>query len=598
MGPEGIFMQGPRTNLFILSIFLLAVAGCIFDSDEDTYGADGYVRNTAGKPVSEVLIRKTGGESGSTYTRTDGYYYMPLNRQSDEIALIALKTGWVFCPGRIELTDFSVRHHDQDFTGFSGGEIVIDGYVKDSAGNPVSGVKIVNHESGVLYGLASVTDYLGYYRFNNIISSQRYLLVPQKAGCNFVPKEREYLLPEGDRLQQNYVVSCIESFGIEGHVKDFLGNPVEGVTLGMMPDDVTAVTDENGFYSKECLSPESAVDVTPAKTGCVFSPASKRIYAAVGGLSGVDFVVHCGSSYSVSGRVLIDGDTPVPGFKIVADGGCCPASSVRYTDDEGRYEFAGLRDGFDYVIRPELIEFAAEPESIVIEQLDRDYVEQDFALITSEMVTFRVTGTVRDNQGNPLEGMEIGASFIFPRSGDADGMEGDMPDTHLLPSNTDEEGHFSISLPRSYTVTFYVEKAGCYFIPYARWCSGDRDHENQDFVAHCGGGAAISGYVHDIFGRPAPEVRVEVKGEGYYPPPFDRTDSTGYYEFTDLPNGLELTVRPMVDYSVPYEGCIFCPAERVYFDVKEDLSNQNFTISCPSNLGAGPAPMCISRPDP
>ena len=590
-------MQGPRTCLLILSIILFAVAGCIFDSEEDTYGVDGYARNSAGQPVIDVLVRKTGAESGSTYTRSDGYYWMPLSRQSDEVALIALKTGWVFCPGRIEITDFSVRHHDQDFTGFCGGQVVIDGYILDSVGNPVSGVKVVNQESGVLYGLASVTDYLGYYRFNSIFSNQRYRFVPYKPGCTFVPPEREYVLPDRDRLQQNYVVSCVESFGIEGHVKDFFGNPLEGVTLTIMPDDVAVVTDEDGYYSRDGLSPDAAVEVTPSKTGCVFSPASRTVYAAAGGVSDVDFVVHCGNSYSVSGRVA-DGETPLPGFKIVADGGCCPASSFRYTDDEGRYEFAGLRDGFDYVIRPELIAFAADPESIVIEGLDRDYIDQDFALVTTEMVNYRITGTVRDNLGNPLVGIEIAVDFVFPHSGEAEGMHGGEPYTHSTLQSTDEEGRFYFSLPRSWTATFYVEKASCYFIPYARWCTGDRDYENQDFVAHCGGGATISGYVRDIFGRPAPNVRVNLIGEGYYPPPVTRTDSTGYYEFTNLPNGLELTVTPDVDYSVVYEGCILCPAERVYYDVVEDITDQDFTISCPSLPGAGPAPMCTMRPDP
>ncbi|MGD9141790.1 MAG: carboxypeptidase regulatory-like domain-containing protein, partial [bacterium] len=454
-----------------------------------------------------------------------------------------------------------------------------------------------NQQSGPLNGLASVTDYLGYYRFNNIISSRTYLFVPQKPGCTFVPREREYVLPDEDRLQQNYVVSCIESFGIEGHVKDFFGNPVEGVTLTMAPDDVTALTDEDGYYSKDGLSTDTAVEVTPSKTRCVFSPASRTVYAAVGGVSDVDFVVHCGNSYSVSGRVA-DGETPIPGFKIVADGGCCPASSFRYTDDEGRYEFSGLRDGFDYVIRPELIAFATDPESIVIEGLDRDYFEQDFALVTTEMVTFSVTGTVRDNLGNPLEGLEVAVGFVFPRSGEAAGMHVSEPDTGSILQSTDEEGRFSFPLPRSWSAKFFVNKAGCYFIPDMRWCKGDRDYEDQDFVAHCGGGAAISGYVCDIFGRPAPHVRLDVKGEGYYPPPFDRTDSTGYYEFTNLPNGLELTVRPEVDYSIPYEGCILCPSERVYYDVVKDLTNQNFTISCPSLPGGEPAPLCNIRPDP
>lgn len=573
-------MRRPRFALLILGTLLAVLTGCLLDSDEETYGIDGHVRDEAGKPVADVLIRKTGGESGSTYTRSSGYYWIPVSKHSDEIALIALKGGWAFCPGRREFADLSVRHHDQDFTGFYSGEIVIDGFVLNVAGEPVEGVKVINREPGILNGLTSVTNYMGYYRFNSVIAGFKYRLVPSKPGCAFSPPERVYAFPARDYLYQDFIMSCVESFGIDGHVRDCDGDPIAGVTLIAMPDDIAAVTGEDGFYSMEGLSASGAIGVTPSKPGCAFSPHSKTVYPAPGGVSGVDFGAYCGAVYSISGNVFVDGDTPLPDMGVTIVGGCSQHSHVRYTDEAGRYEFAGLHGGFDYIIRPEPMAYAVEPESIVIEGLDRDHADQDFAF-TSEMVSFRVSGYVRDREGNPLEGREVDFGYLKPRTGDAHGVAGGRPGAPLLPAITDEEGHFSFPLPRSFTAAFHLAEPGCYFIPYARWCRGDRDHDSQDFVAHCGGGTAISGYVRDVFGQPAPYVRVNLIGEGYYPPPFARTDSTGYYEFLNLPNGLELTVRPTSAYSIPYEGCIFCPAERAYHNVEEDYRDQDFTMSCP-----------------
>jgi hypothetical protein len=573
-------MKRTRLLPLILGAFLSVVTGCLLDSDEETYGIDGHVRDDAGNAVADVLIRKTGSESGSTYTRSNGYYWIPVDRQADDVALIALRTGWVFCPGRRDFTDLSVRHHNQDFTGFYAGEIVIDGFIHNSAGEPVEGVKVVNQEPGIMNGLTSVTNYLGYYRFSNVLAGFRYRMVPSKPGCAFSPSERVYTLPSRDYLRQDFAVSCAETFGIQGYVRDFYGNAVSGVTLTMMPDGVTAVTDEDGFFTRDGLSTSAAVEVIPSKSGCVFSPDSKSVYAAATDVRDVDFTVHCGEVYSVSGQVLLDGAAPLPDIALTITGGCCPPARIARTDEEGRYEFAGLRDGFDYIIKPEFQAWAVAPESIVIERLDRDHVGQDFAA-SSEMVEFRVTGCVRDSDGAPLVGEVVEFGYYFGRVGENDNPAGDMLDIPLLPAITDEEGLFSIPLPRTYTVMLYIEKTDCYFIPFARWCRGDRDHEDQDFVAHCGGGATISGYVRDVHGEPVPNVRVDVSGEGYYDSPFAHTDTAGYYELANLPNGLELTVRAKADYSIPYEGCIFCPAGRVYSDVTEDLEDQNFTMSCP-----------------
>jgi protocatechuate 3,4-dioxygenase beta subunit len=583
------FTQGPeepenmgrlKLTLCIFAGLFIATTSCLLDSDEDTYGIDGYVRDAGGQPVNGVLIRKTGNESGSTYTRSSGYYWIPVSRRSEEVALIAAKTGWAFCPGRREFTHFAERYHDQDFTGFYGGDVVIEGFVHDSAGNSVEGVKVVNREPGIFNGLTSVTNYLGYYRFGNIIAGYTYRFVPARPGCIFNPSERTYAFPARDYLHQDFTISCVESFGIEGRVTDPEGDPVEGVTLLITPDNVTAVTGEDGYYSKKGLVPSEGMEVSPSKEGCVFNPESAGILAPFGNIGDVDFVVYCGEAYSVSGQVLYGEGIPLPDIQVSIEGGCCPPSRMSLTDGAGRYSFAGLRDGFDYVIKPELKEFAVAPESILIERLDRDYVEQDF-VFSSEIIDFRVSGYIRDNHGTPLEGKVVEFAYLTTRSDEPAAPPGGVPDAPLLDVTTDDEGYFSLPVLGGMTVMFYPVEEGCYFIPYARWCYGDRDHESQDFGAHCGGGAAISGYVKDASGRPARQVRVEVRGDGYFPRPFARTDSAGYYEVSNLPNGLELTARPSADYSIPYEGCIFCPSERVYDSIEEDYADQNFTLSCP-----------------
>jgi protocatechuate 3,4-dioxygenase beta subunit len=569
-----------RVLLLVLASVVLGFTSCLLDSDEEVFGISGHIRDGAGQPVDDVLIRRTGSESGSTYTRSDGYYWLPVGWRSDEIALVPVKSGWAFCPGRIELTDAAGCNHTQDFTGFFGGDVVIEGMVSDAAGNPAEGVKVINVEPGIMKGLTSVTNYLGYYRFNNVIAGYKYRFRPDKPGCAFVPAERVYDLPAHDYLLQNFTVSCVETFGLSGRVLDLDGNAVAGVTLRFMPDDVTAVTAADGRYDRDGLTPSDHVEVTPFKEGCVFEPTRRAVSAPAGDETGVDFVAYCGDKYAVSGHVTADNDVALPDIALRLTGGCCLQSRTALTDRTGRYEFVGLPGGFDYVIRPESGGLRVQPDSIMIYDLGRDYSGQDFAF-SSEQTFYSVSGRVTDCNSIPFAGVIVEFDYLTPLGEEPGFLAGGRRESSVASVVTDEEGRFSLSVPGGLTLEFYPSAEACYFIPYARWCPGDMDHESQNFVAHCGDGHAVSGYIKDIYGRPVAGLEVGASGAGYFPPPLTYTDTLGYYELDDLPNGLEVTVRPSVDFSILYEGCIFCPPDRVYEDIDEDYSLQNYTLSCP-----------------
>jgi hypothetical protein len=75
-------VRATRLILLALGAAFLAVTSCLLDSGGDIHGIDGFVSDNQGRPVAGVVIRKTGAESGSTYTRADGYYWIGVNPKS------------------------------------------------------------------------------------------------------------------------------------------------------------------------------------------------------------------------------------------------------------------------------------------------------------------------------------------------------------------------------------------------------------------------------------------------------------------------------------------------------------------------------------
>ncbi len=568
-----------RSMLLLCAAVLIVTTSCLFDSDEDIYGIDGYVRDAGGQPVEGVLIRKTGSESGSTYTRSNGYYWVPVNGWSEEVALAAVKSGWAFCPGLLEFTDLRARHHDQNFTGFYGGEVVIDGFVIDSGGSPVEGVKVVNRQSGILYGLTSVTNYLGYYRFNNVIAGYSYRFQPYKPGCVFNPSERMYAFPAHDYLHQDFTISCVGSFEVSGRVTDPEGGPVEGVELLITPGGFTVTTDEDGRYSKKGLVPSESMMVTPSKDGCEFTPDSAEVSAPFGNIRDVDFTAWCGETHTLSGCVRGPTGDPRPDLVLTVEGGrFSPPNQVR-TDEAGYYAFPAAYAGYDYVIRPSRITFAVEPESIAVDALDGDRHNLDFEA-SAEILYVWISGYVRDKEGNPVEGIVASHMFHPPAFGGPGegGREASAASQSGL--TTDADGYYSVDVPIGWEGSVNPYKPDCLVIPLYREYVADGDYDNQDFVIYCGDGYRVSGRVADAAGSPAMNVPIVADGEFSYHR-LVYTDASGYYEFTNQPADVEITVTPSSGYSIPYEGCIFCPPERVYESIENDYAGQNFTLSCP-----------------
>jgi hypothetical protein len=317
----------------------------------------------------------------------------------------------------------------------------------------------------------------------------------------------------------------------------------------------------------------------PSKDGCRFAPASAESQAPFGNVGDVDFTAWCGTTHKLSGHVRIYPGNPVQGVAVGIQGGPFFAGEYDWTDETGHYEFSGVIAGYDYVVKPSRIGYAVEPESIVISSLDAGRDDLDFDL-SAELMYTQVSGHVRDKDGNPLEGKQVSVDF-HPPWPDAPGQpESEGQACLQASSTTDANGYYLIDVPDGWSVRLYMVETGCAFIPGYRDCEGGRDHADQDFVAYCGDGFNVSGYVLDVSGNPALNVPVVADG-GVHSYATVLTDTAGYYEFTNQPSDVEIVVRPSSAYSIPYEGCIFCPSERVFESIERDYADQNFTLSCP-----------------
>lgn len=579
-----------RFAVQVLATAVLVLTGCILDPGDEIHGIDGFVYDEMGRPVSGVLIRKTGAEIDSTYTRENGYYWINIGRRAQNVVITPVRSGWVFCPGMRSFAEVGDRQHGQNFTGYFRGELVIDGFVRDAAGNPVEGVQIRNVEAGIFAGLTSTTNYLGYYRFNNVIAGFDYEFVPMRAGCKFEPERRIYDLPTENQMGQDFLAVCIDSLYVEGSVLDNLGSGVAGVEIQVMPHGVSTLTDEYGHYRLSGLSIEAwmEIEIKPVKAGCVFVPGSLTVEMPVGDCQGLDFEAFCGPFYSISGCVRDSLGSPMADAYVSIDGERDSWSGYYNTDESGNYRIEGLVGGFDYsiAVHHDLCG-RFDPPSIVVENLGRDYEEMDF--IQQACPEFHsVSGYVRDEYGAPQALVPVCVNLVGLGNGDSgsgtgrnDGMSQDV--------YTDEDGYYMLTVPAGggLSSVVYPEKEGCTFVPPQRvYTSPDQDYESQDFTAYCGERVGISGYVRDVEGNPLKWVKVEVSDSrcGFYWESV-YTDSTGRYEYRGYPVGAEFALTPSVPWGIGYEGCLFCPPRRVYSNQVMVVENEDFTLSCPHALG-------------
>ncbi len=329
-------------------------------------------------------------------------------------------------------------------------------------------------------------------------------------------------------------VTIIATYSISGTILDSDSNPVADVTVTAGDNSVT--TDDSGEYTISALL-AGTYEVTPSKTGWVFSPESQNatVDADTGSQTGVDFTAYPPppppQAYSISGTVLDSAGQPLPAVTVST------GDFSATTDSEGTYSITELAEG-TYTVIASKDEYTFDPENqSVTVGPDEDGID-----FTGTVITYAISGTVRDSADQPLADVTVAA--------------GEQSAT------TDSEGQYAITglVAGTYTVT--PSRGEYTFDPENRSVTVGPDKSGVDFTATVVT-YSISGTVTDSADQPLSGVTISAGDRSA------STDSQGQYSITGLVADT-YTVTPSRD------ECAFDPENRSV-TVGPDKSGIDFT---------------------
>ncbi len=131
------------------------------------------------------------------------------------------------------------------------------------------------------------------------------------------------------------------------------------------------------------------------------------------------FISKLSTSYVISGRVLVNGATPLSGAEVVLTDGSSLAGVL--TESDGSYQFSRLREGGNYTVNASKAHFTMTPASQTFNNLNGDQV-LDFTATASAAQFFTISGKVSEN-GVGLAGVTVTLSGSQPglRTTDSNG---------------------------------------------------------------------------------------------------------------------------------------------------------------------------------
>ncbi len=359
----------------------------------------------------------------------------------------------------------------------------------------------------------------------------------------------------------------MNTYAIDGHVTDMLGQPVSDVTVTRSGDlGGSVLTDSNGFYSFADNLAGGTYVLTPTREGCGFDPPQRTYLNLAADQHNQDFQANCGllcydfrTDPNLQQYANEDGSIStylcLPGWVAMPEGG---SFATEFFVDAAQ---AGT-PGHSAVMGPRTCE-AADFADL---RLNLHYDQAD-----GPFFSLSAPGDLGDR--TPLPTGHYRA--VVTRGGNT---------ATVVLTNLDSPG-----TPFTDTVDYVWEPFNAFLLCYDYYGGGYCQWDGSEMVAFKSDrGAnfvegridylclpevntyAIDGHVTDMLGQPMGHVRIVRTGE-YGGVAF--TDSTGFYEFPDNMLGGDFTLTPVV------AGCTFSPSERTYENLTEAAHDQDFTFT-------------------
>jgi protocatechuate 3,4-dioxygenase beta subunit len=250
-------------------------------------------------------------------------------------------------------------------------------------------------------------------------------------------------------------------------------------------------------------------------------------------------------AYRIKGRLTDSNGNGLAGAQVKLVGS---PEGTQFTNANGNYSFGSLTPQGSYSVTPISPYYEFNPQSRSFSDLNADQIA-DFSATARR---FSISGSIKDGNGNPLEGVNVALSGAQSAA-----------------TLTDVNGNYvlnDVSAIGNYTVT--PSKTNYAFVPFRKTFTNLDGNQNANFSGILV--YSIKGQVLDPTGNPVPGISITVSnGSGQSTV---ATNSTGNYLFSGLPAGVNYTVTPAhADYT-------FSPAAQNV----DNLSNHvtvNFTAT-------------------
>jgi peptidoglycan/xylan/chitin deacetylase (PgdA/CDA1 family)/beta-lactam-binding protein with PASTA domain len=242
---------------------------------------------------------------------------------------------------------------------------------------------------------------------------------------------------------------------------------IEGILIETTDGTSSDVTDPNGYYELVVDYGWSGI-VEPNAVGYVFDPnEADRILTNVI----TDTVLNLTGSLEalvISGTILESGVTPIQGVTVTAENGggyytakYDPNSAVDVTDPNGYYEVI-VDYNWSGDVTPTDNAYTFDPIKTSYSTVVDAIIDQDY---TGTMLTFRISGTIENVLGTPLEGVSVTAD----NGGGTDA--------------TDPTGYYEVWVPYDWSGNVGASMTDYTFVPAAAVYANVTINQADDFTA-------------------------------------------------------------------------------------------------------------------
>ncbi len=256
------------------------------------YALSGTVKDTAGRPMTDVTVHVDSNPPVTATTNINGYYSVGL--QDGYYILSASRPGYQFSYND-GLATFEVAGGDveKDFTGSQSttAGYVVSGSVVDGSGQPMAGVQVTVTDTS---SSSVLTNAAGYYSVGGLQDGQYYCVQPALDGYAFTTSDTIShctVQVNGANLIVNFTAAdSPDLYSMSGFVLSS-GEPVPGVTVTITDgsgSQVVTTTDASGYYATQDVLKDGVYTVTPTLSGYTFTATSGSDSQSIAGGNIID----------------------------------------------------------------------------------------------------------------------------------------------------------------------------------------------------------------------------------------------------------------------------------------------------------------------